>query len=172
MSSSDLPPLPDPPGPSDGGTGPPPRSPTSPSGPPPPPSGPSTTWGTQVRGVVPARLEPPFYGTGVVILLTIVTFGVWSLVWTYRTCEDLRRYNGVGLGGVVGVIVQILLAVVLMFTIPNEIEGMYRRDGRVPPVSAMWGLWFLLPVVGNLVWYVRVQRSLDDFWRAKGAVDG
>ena len=33
------------------------------------------------------------------MLLTIVTLGVWGVMWAYRTGEDLKRYNGIGLGG-------------------------------------------------------------------------
>jgi hypothetical protein len=120
-------------------------------------------------GRVPESTDGPFYSTGLVILLTIVTLGVWGAIWTYRTSEDLKRYNGDGLGGVIGVVLYLLIQPVLMFTIPNEIKGMYERDGRQSPVTALWGLWFLLPLIGNLVWYVRVQRSLNDFWASKGA---
>ena len=55
-----------------------------------------------------------------------------------------------------------------MFTIPNEIEKMYQREGRQSPVSTVWGLWFLLPIIGNIIWYVKVQRVLNDFWPSKG----
>ena len=110
-----------------------------------------------------------FYSTGLTILLMIVTVGIWGFFWTYRTSEDLKRYNGDGLGGVLGVVLYFLLAVILMFTIPNEIDHMYKRAGRESPVSAIWGLWFLLPIIGNIVWYVKVQRSLNDFWLSAGS---
>jgi hypothetical protein len=100
----------------------------------------------------------------------IVTIGIWGFFWTYRTNEDLKRYNGDGLGGVLGVVIYLLLSPVLMFTIPNEIKQSYDRDGRQSPVSAIWGLWFLLPIIGNIIWYVKVQNALNDFWRSKGAV--
>ena len=56
-----------------------------------------------------------------------------------------------------------------MFTVPNEIEKMYQRDGRQSPVSTLWGLWFLLPVIGQFIWYLNVQRALNEFWASKGA---
>jgi hypothetical protein len=123
----------------------------------------------QPAGVVPDSIGGVFYGTGLVILLTILTLGIWGIFWTYRTSEDLRKYNGDGLGGVLGVVIYLLLSVVLMFTIPNEIKNMYERDGRQSPITALWGLWFLLPLIGHIVWYVRVQRALNDFWLNKGA---
>lgn len=123
-------------------------------------------------GRVPERLGGPYYSTGLVILLTIVTLGIWGALWTYRTSEDLKKYNGDGLGGVLGVVIYILLSIVLMFTIPSEIQKMYQRDGRQSPITPIWGLWFLLPLIGNIIWYVRVQRSLNDFWLSKGAQPG
>jgi hypothetical protein len=121
------------------------------------------------KGPAPASISGPFYSIGLTILLMIVTLGIWGFFWTYRTNEDLKRYNGDGLGGVLGVVIYLLLSPVLMFTIPNEVKQSYERDGRQSPVSALWGLWFLLPIIGNIIWYVKVQGALNDFWRSKGA---
>ena len=123
-------------------------------------------------GQVPPRLGGAYYSPGLVILLSIVTIGVWTFLWSYRTNEDLKKYNGDGIGGVLAVVLNLLLGVVLMFTIPNEIKNMYERDGRESPVSAIWGLWFLLPIIGLFIWYFKVQNSLNDFWLAKGAQPG
>ena len=120
-------------------------------------------------GEVPQSVGGAFYSIGLVILLTIVTCGIWAILWSYRTNEDLKKYNRDGLGGVWGVVICILLAVVLMFTIPNEIKNTYERDGRESPVTPLWGLWFLLPIIGNIIWYVKVQGALNDFWVSKGA---
>jgi hypothetical protein len=106
---------------------------------------------------------------GLTILLTIVTFGIWGIFWTYRNSEDLKRYNRDGLGGAIGVLLYLVFAVALMFTIPHEIEEMYRRDGRQSPVSTLLGLWFLLPLIGNIIWYLKVQRALNEFWQSKGS---
>jgi Domain of unknown function (DUF4234) len=122
-------------------------------------------WG----GAVPERAAGPFYSTGLVILLTIVTLGIWQYFWTYRTSEDLKAHNGDGLGGLLGLLLVFFVYPVVMFTIPNEIKNAYERDGRESPVSALWGLWFLLPLIGNLIWYVKVQSALNDFWVSKGA---
>jgi len=103
------------------------------------------------------------------IFLSIITVGVCAAIWTYRTKEDLKRYNGDGLGGVLGVVLYLVFAIVLMFTIPNEIEKMYQRDNRQSPVSTTLGLWFLLPLIGNIIWYVKVQRALNEFWASKGS---
>jgi hypothetical protein len=119
---------------------------------------------------VPLDVSGVFYNKGLTILLMIVTLGIWGIFWTYRTQEDLKKYNGDGLGGVLGIVIYLLLSIVLMFTIPNEIKNMYERDGQQSPVSAIWGLWFLLPIIGHIIWYLKVQNALNDFWRAKGAL--
>ena len=119
--------------------------------------------------MVPETVGGVYYSPGLVILLTIVTLGIWGAFWTYRNSEDLKKYNGDGLGGVLGVVIYIVFSVVLMFTIPNEIKNMYERDGRQSPVTALWGLWFLLPLIGNIIWYLKVQRALNEFWISKGA---
>lgn len=120
-------------------------------------------------GQVPPRLGGAYYSPGLVILLSIVTIGIWSVLWSYRTNEDLKRYNGDGLGGTVGAILFFFISPVVMFTIPSEIEKMYQADGRQSPVSTLWGLWFLLPIIGHVVWYLKVQGALNDFWMSKGS---
>ena len=135
--------------------------------PPMPPVAQVQPW--QQVGVVPAKLSDVYYRTGLTILLMIVTLGIWGFFWTYRTSEDLKKYNGDGLGGVLGIVLYLLISLVLMFTIPNEIKNMYERDRRPSPITAVWGLWFLLPLIGNIVWYVKVQRVLNEFWLNKGS---
>jgi hypothetical protein len=143
----------------------PPPTPDASPPPPPPPAG----YVAPVAGQHPVSIGGAYYSIGLTILLMIVTLGIWGFFWTYRTNEDLKKYNGDGLGGVLGVVLYLLLSIILMFTIPNEIKNMYQRAGRQSPISAVWGLWFLLPIIGNIVWYVKVQRSLNDFWLSAGS---
>ena len=119
-------------------------------------------------GPPPAALSSVYYSTGIVILLSIVTLGIWTLVWSYRTGDDLKRYNGSGLGGGIMLLIAVLASPAVMFLVPSEIDEMYRRDGRPSPVGALLGLWFLLPLIGHIIWYVKVQRALNDFWLVQG----
>jgi len=120
-------------------------------------------------GIVPADITGKYYSIGWNIFLSIITIGIWTFFWVYRTSEDLKKYNGDGLGGVLAVVIHFILNVILWFTIPNEVKNSYVRDGRESPVSAVWGLWFLLPIVGAFIWYIKVQHALNDFWASKGA---
>jgi hypothetical protein len=161
--------VPPPPPPQQGGSQSVPPAAPQPQFTPPPPPAPGALAG---RGAVPNDLGGVFHSKGLTILLMIVTFGIWGFFWTYHTNEELKKYNGDGLGGVLGIVLYLFLSIVLMFTIPNEIKNAYERDGRPTPVSAVWGLWFLLPIIGHFIWYLKVQGALNDFWASKGAVAG
>ena len=106
---------------------------------------------------------------GLTILLTFVTFGIWAYIWTYWNGEELRTHNRTGAGGVVHLIIGIVIYPVTMFMLANEVETMYRDRDEEPPITTLWGLWFLLPLIGNIIWYVRIQNSINDFWVARGA---
>ena len=105
---------------------------------------------------------------GLVILLSIVTCGIWTIVWAYQNGDELKRWSGQGIGGVGYLIITILVSPVTMFLMAGEVEELYRRDGKEPPITTIWGLWFLLPIIGNIIWYVRIQNSINDYWTAHG----
>ena len=109
--------------------------------------------------------------TGLVILLSIVTLGIWTLVWSYQNGEELKQRNNTGIGGVAYLFITLIFSPVTMFLMASEVEQMYRRDGREPAITAIWGLWFLLPLIGNIIWYVRIQSAINDYWTANGATD-
>jgi hypothetical protein len=101
---------------------------------------------------------------GLQIFLAIITLGIWCWVWSYQNAEEMKRYRGQGLGGLITLGFAILLFPVVWFTLANEVEMLYREDGKEPPVTTLWGLWILLPIVGAFVWYLRMQRALNEFW--------
>ena len=80
------------------------------------------------------------------------------------TADELKRYRRQGLGGVVTLILAIVVFPVVWFTLANEVENLYKEDGQTPGISTIWGLWFLLPIIGSFVWYLRMQRELNAFW--------
>lgn len=147
----------------------PPPPPPPPSGDPgrPPPPSPATAVGgfgvAPVSGGLGKRRS-----AWLVILLTIVTCGIWAVVWAYQNGDELQRFSGKGLGGVVHLIVTILISPVTMFLLAGEVEQRYRDDGQEPPITTLWGLWFLLPIIGNFIWYLRIQNAINDYWTAHG----
>jgi hypothetical protein len=54
------------------------------------------------------------------------------------------------------------------FVIPSEVGKMYRGDGRAAPMSGWTGLWIILPIVGWVVWIVKVQGALNRYWESTG----
>jgi hypothetical protein len=110
-------------------------------------------------------------GVGFGILMFIVTLGFYSWYWAYKTQEEVKQHSGQGIGGVLGLVIWILLNPVSAFVIPSEIGTMYRRDGRESPVTGWTGLWlfpFGFLIVTAIVWFVKVQGALNDYWEAKG----
>jgi hypothetical protein len=98
------------------------------------------------------------------MLLTIVTFGLWSLYWVPKTHGEIKAYDGTGLGGLLGLVVFIVFSPATAFLLPHEIEQMERRAGRPSRVNVTTGLWVLLPLIGIFVWFHKAQTELNDFW--------
>ncbi|HEX4538967.1 MAG TPA: DUF4234 domain-containing protein [Acidimicrobiales bacterium] len=120
----------------------------------------------QATGVVGRPTSP-----GTQILLTIVTLGIWAIVWTYRQYEDLKNYNGEGMGGGLAVVIAIFVGFLIPFLLANDVDTkLYQREGLESPVHLATGFWSLIPLVGGLIWYIKVQRAINDFWVSKGAV--
>ena len=102
--------------------------------------------------------------TAACIGLTIVTLGVYALYWTYITHSEIKDYSGLGVGGVLGLVIYVFVAPVTFFLIPHAVNGMLAQHGRTSRVSALTGLWVLLPLLGPIVWFVKVQGQLNEFW--------
>ena len=107
---------------------------------------------------------------GLSILWAILTIGIYTFVWVYKTHDEIKRYSGNGVDGVVGLVVYIVIPPVTYFIIPSEVRYMYEDlDGGTSPVRGIYGLWFLLPLIGGLIWFIQVQGALNRYWESKGA---
>lgn len=130
----------------------------------------STPGWQQGVGVVPAGTVGTPTDPGRQILLTIVTLGIWAAVWTYRQHRDIKDFSGEGVGSSVGLVIYIFVGIVTPFLLANEVQTkLYEKAGQTSPVNTATGAWALLPIVGGLIWYLRVQRALNEFWTARGA---
>lgn len=103
------------------------------------------------------------------ILLAVVTLGIYTLVWTYKTHQELKSHSGEGVGGVIGLVIYILISPVTYFVVPSEIRKTCEQNGGTSPVRGIMGLWILLPLIGPIVWFVKVQGALNGYWVSKGA---
>lgn len=153
-------------------------TPPSAAPPPPPPPPPVHTdhsipppgvGGVYAPGTVAVGTLGKPRSAALVILLTIVTFGIWAVVWSYQNGDELKRHSGNGLGGVAYLFITLLISPVTMFLMASEVEQLYRREGKEPPITTIWGLWFLLPIVGQFIWFLRIQKSINEYWVGHGS---
>jgi Domain of unknown function (DUF4234) len=111
-------------------------------------------------------------GTGVTILLFVVTFGIWSLVYYYQTHEEMKRHTGDGIGGVLALVLSFFVGIVSPYLLSHEVGALYERRGQHKPVGAVTGLWFFpgaLLLVGPIIWFVKTNGALNAYWRSVGA---
>jgi hypothetical protein len=111
-------------------------------------------------------------GTGLQILLFVVTLGIWGLVYFFQTHEEMKRHSGEGIGGVLALLLNFFVGIASPFLLSHEVGGLYERRGQQKPVSAVSGLWFfpgMLILVGPLIWFVQTNNALNDYWRSLGA---
>ncbi|TML03198.1 MAG: DUF4234 domain-containing protein [Actinobacteria bacterium] len=107
---------------------------------------------------------------GLSILWFVLTLSIYGFFWVYKTQEEVKRYSGNGVGGVLGLVIFVLISPVTFFVVPSEVRYMYEDlDGQKSPVRGIHGLWFLLPIIGHIVWFIKVQGALNRYWESKGA---
>jgi hypothetical protein len=108
-------------------------------------------------------------GIGFAILVTIVTLGIYSFYWVFKTQEEVRNHSDQGVGGVLGLVIYIVVSPITWFLVPSEVGKMYDLDGREKPFTGWTGLWLLLPIIGAFVWFIKVQGALNRYWESKAA---
>ena len=97
---------------------------TARSRPPPPPAA-RPGWGPVGKVRNPAA----------VIVFSIITLGIYFLVWTYKVFKEMKDYTGDGVGGVIGLVIGIVIGIVNWFLLPSEIGNIYEKSGLEKPVS-------------------------------------
>src|SRR5262245_5960332 len=98
----------------------------------------------------------------VVLLLMIVTLGIYGLYWIYISFAEVRAHRGKGTSGIVGLLLALIP--VSIFLLPSHIGDMYAESGKTKPIPGMTGLWALIPLLGGIVWLFRVQGSPNEDW--------
>lgn len=124
-------------------------------------------------GLQPAGPVGTVRNTGTCFLLTIVTLGFYTWYWYFKTHEEMKRHSGQGIGGGIALLLAIFVGIVMPFLNSHEVGGLYERRGQKPPVTAVTGLWALLLgwffFVGLIIWFVRTNAALNDYWKSLGA---
>ncbi len=110
--------------------------------------------------------------TGLAMLLFVVTFGIYGLYWYFVTHEEMKRHTGQGLGGGIALLIAFFVGVVSPFLVSSEVGQLYARRGQAQPVSGVTGLWYMPGIfllVLPVVWFVKTNGALNDYWRSVGA---
>jgi Domain of unknown function (DUF4234) len=103
-------------------------------------------------------------GVGTVILLMIITLGIYALYWIFITFAELRAHRGTGVSGIVGLLLALIP--VSIFLLPSYVGNTYAEAGRPKPMTGLTGLWALVPLIGSIVWVIKVQGALNRYWGA------
>jgi len=107
-----------------------------------------------------------------VVLLMIVTLGIYTFFYYYRTFEELKNYRGRGWSGTLYLLFQFVFPFPLLaipWLVPAYIGRMYDEAGMDKPISGNTGWWVFVPIAGIFIWLFKVQNRLNGFWSAKGA---
>ena len=128
---------------------------------PPPPPPPAAATGRGQVGEIRSPLA--------VLLLSIITCGIYGIYWYYKTFQEMKDHSGEGIGGGLALVFAFVCGPVLIFLLPSEVGNLYARDSKEKPVSGTTGFWVLLPLVGSIVWIFKVQGALNEYWASKGA---
>jgi hypothetical protein len=110
--------------------------------------------------------------TGICILLFFVTLGFYSWYWYFKVHEEMKRHTGQGIGGGIALILAIFVSIVMPYISSSEVGSMYERQGQSKPVSGATGLWYfpgMFIIVGPIIWFVKTNGALNDYWASKGA---
>ena len=127
--------------------------------PPPPPSAADSGWGPV------GKVRNPWAVVG----LSIITLGIYFLYWTYEVFREMKDHSHEGIGGVVGLIIGIFVGIVNAFLIPSEVGNIYAKTGQEKPVRGVTGFWTFIPLVGLIIWIIKVQNTLNRRWETAGA---
>lgn len=126
----------------------------------PAPAPPATPATTASAGGHVGKVRNPW----AVIGLSIITLGIYTLYWWYVTFEDTKLRNGQGIGGVIGLILGFVFVIVNVFLLPSEVANMYVKAGKTSPVKAVTGFWTFIPLIGFIIWVIKVQGAMNRVW--------
>jgi ribosomal protein L40E len=105
---------------------------------------------------------------GFVVVMFLVTLGIYFVYWSFISFEEVKRFRGRGFNGLVGAALVLLgVGAYLLPAYVGRMEVEARKEARqdLPPrVNGTIGFWILLPLVGLLIWMVEVQSALNAFW--------
>jgi hypothetical protein len=128
-----------------------------------PPTPPPSSYPVAPSGWGPPGKERNPWG---VVGLTLITCGIYFLYWTFVTFQEMKDHSREGIGGPIGLVIGIFVGVVNWFLLPAEIGNIYAKSGQEKPVSGVTGFWNLIPLIGGIIWIIKVQVALNARWES------
>lgn len=104
-----------------------------------------------------------------VVLLSIITLGIYWLVYVFKTHREIKARSGVGIGGGLALVLAIFLGFLSPFLLGNDVKAARVQAGMPDRVSALTGFWTWIPLIGVFIFAVKLQNALNDYWVAEGA---
>lgn len=133
---------------------------------------PTSVEETQAESINPAvRPVGKVRSPVTIILLSIVTLGIYSIIYQYSIFDELKNWRGQGWSGGLYLVFTFLFPIPLIaipWLVPAYVGRMYAEDNREKPITGNTGFWFLLPILGGIVWLFKVQNNMNSFWESKG----
>lgn len=120
------------------------------------------------------RIRNPFAPIG----LSLVTFGIYWLVWMYKILEEMRQHadnpkitsGGSAVGFLFIPLFHIFWLIYLWFRLPICVNHMKETCGtEAHKLNASIGLLCFIPLIGFIIWSALIQSSLNDHWRSHGS---
>jgi hypothetical protein len=103
----------------------------------------------------------------VVVLLSIITLGIYWLVYVYKTHHEIKQHSGVGLGGGLALVLAIFLGFLAPFLLGNDVRAARAEAGLADRVSWLTGFWSWIPLLGLFIFEVKLQNALNEYWVAQ-----
>ena len=109
-------------------------------------------------------------GIGFGILLFIITLGIYSLYWVFKTQDEVKEHSGDGVGGVLGLVIWIVVVARQLVPDPlrdREDAPSRRARGALHGVDRALASCFRSSEA--IVWFVKIQGALNRYWESKAA---
>jgi hypothetical protein len=113
----------------------------------------------------------------VVILLTIVTLGIYGLVYIYSVFEEAKRFGmvvhpaipftsgGAAIGFMFIPIFNFVWCIMIWFKLPGLLTKLNQARGRVSTGWAYLGFLNLIPIIGPIIGLAIFQSRMNEFWQ-------
>ena len=106
-----------------------------------------------------------------VIILAMLTMGIYGIYWTYCIAEENKRYGGVGPGGLIKIKKKFihLVNIYRAIMITAETGDMQALNGMPKTVDGTTFFWIFLPILGPFIRLWKLQGAANEVWYSKGA---